>query len=47
MDAVNVDYFKTIWNNISISASAGKMHNWKTIYRNVILAKMDVANLSG
>lgn len=31
MGAVDVDYFKTTWNNISISASTGKMHNWKTI----------------
>lgn len=47
MDALDVDYFKTTWNNISISESAGKRHNWKTIYRNVILAEMDAANLSG
>lgn len=47
MDAVGVDYFKIIWNNISTSERAGEMHNWKTIYRNVISAKMDAANLSG
>lgn len=46
MDAVDVDYFKIIWNNIYISESTGEMHIWKTIYRNVILAKIDAANLS-